>query len=46
LAANWRFWEKLRFSLGTLRPPLLAISFCFSLSIDAKPRVERGFSFF
>jgi hypothetical protein len=38
--ASWRFREKLRFSSGTLRPPLRAISRCFSASMDAKPRFE------
>jgi hypothetical protein len=32
--------EKLRFSFGTLRPPLLAMRRCFSTSIDAKPRFD------
>src|ERR1700730_10107390 len=38
--ASWRFREKLRFSSGTLRPPLRAISRCLSASMDAKPRFE------
>src|SRR5262245_23872158 len=36
-----RFWEKLRFSLGTLAPPLRASSRCLLGSIRAKPRSDR-----
>ena len=38
--ASSRSWEKERFSAGTERPPLLAISRCRSIFIDAKPRFE------
>jgi hypothetical protein len=41
--ASSRSWEKERFSAGTLRPPLLAISRCRSKSIEAKPRFEVEF---
>jgi hypothetical protein len=36
--AKFLFCENERFSDGTLLPPLLAISRCFSGVIDAKPR--------
>ena len=39
-AASRRSREKLRFSFGTLRPPLLAIRRCFSSSMEAKPRFD------
>jgi hypothetical protein len=38
--ASSRFCEKERFDGGTLWPPLLAISRCFSGLIEAKPRFE------
>jgi hypothetical protein len=41
--ASSRSCEKERFSAGTLRPPLLAISRCRSKSIEAKPRFEVEF---
>ena len=43
-AASTGFCEKLRFSFGTLSPPLQAIARCFSKSINAKPRVDFGLS--
>jgi hypothetical protein len=39
-AASSRFCEKLRFSFGTLSPPLRAISRCLVLSMDANPRLD------
>jgi hypothetical protein len=38
--ASSRFCENERFDGGTLCPPLLAISRCFSGLIEAKPRFE------
>ena len=43
-AASCGFWAKLRFSLGTLNPPLRAMARCFSGSIEANPRVEVAMS--
>src|SRR5215211_5307060 len=40
LEAKWRSRENDRLSDGTLFPPLLAISRCFSGLMDANPRFE------